>query len=192
MQDNLEQYIENHRDEFDMYEPDKALWDGVIKRTKKGRIHRIRWRKVAMRAAAVLAIFIASFMLSQYLLTYRIKHDKQLSENTGEAEIQIPELNEAELYYSAQVNNKLREVEKHLVYHPEIKKDLEYDLQELDSVYAELKNDLKDGISNEEVVDAMIQNYRLKLEILEELLKQLRKDEIPSRDETNKKKQYDL
>jgi predicted CopG family antitoxin len=51
------------------------------------------------------------------------------------------------------------------------------DMEELDEVYAELKEDLKDNASNPEVIEAMILNYRVKLEILEDLLNQLKEKE---------------
>ena len=44
-------------------------------------------------------------------------------------------------------------------------------------LFKSLKEDLKDNADNEEVVFAMIQNYRLKLDILEEILLQLRSAE---------------
>ena len=44
------------------------------------------------------------------------------------------------------------------------------ELVDLDQVYNDLKEDLKDNAANEEVIEAMIQNYRLKLDILEEML----------------------
>jgi hypothetical protein len=54
-----------------------------------------------------------------------------------------------------------------------LRKEINIELSELDKIYRELKEDLKDNADNEEVVAAMIQNYRLKLEILEEILQQL-------------------
>ena len=51
------------------------------------------------------------------------------------------------------------------------------DMEELDEVYNELKEDLKDNASNPEVIEAMILNYRVKLEILEDLLNQLKEKE---------------
>ena len=45
--------------------------------------------------------------------------------------------------------------------------------RELDKIYKGLKNDLKDNVSNEEVIEAMIQNFRLKLQLLEEIQRQL-------------------
>jgi hypothetical protein len=54
---------------------------------------------------------------------------------------------------------------------------LHADLEELDEVYLELKEDLKDNVANPEVIEAMILNYRVKLEILEDLLNQLKEKE---------------
>jgi predicted CopG family antitoxin len=51
------------------------------------------------------------------------------------------------------------------------------DMEELDEVYLELKKDLKDNVSNPEVIEAMVLNYRVKLEILEDLLNQLNEKE---------------
>jgi len=50
-------------------------------------------------------------------------------------------------------------------------------MDELDEVYEELKEDLKDNASNPEVIEAMILNYRVKLEVLEDLLNQLKEKE---------------
>jgi Ni,Fe-hydrogenase III component G len=56
---------------------------------------------------------------------------------------------------------------------------------ELDNIFKELKHDLKDNAANEEVLQAMIQNYRIKLEILTEILEQLNKSK------NKKNKPYD-
>ena len=44
---------------------------------------------------------------------------------------------------------------------------------ELKGIYKELKGELKGNIENEKIINAMIQNYRMRLEILETLLEQL-------------------
>ena len=46
----------------------------------------------------------------------------------------------------------------------------------MNAAFSELKADLKDNVDNEEVVTAMMENYRLKLQILEEILKELEKE----------------
>ena len=54
------------------------------------------------------------------------------------------------------------------------------DLSELDSIYGALQQDLRDNIANDEIVEAMIQNYILKIEILEDLLDYLDESSSPT------------
>ena len=60
---------------------------------------------------------------------------------------------------------------------PALAEELNYDMTELDSVYTDLKKDLKDNMANQEVVEAIIENYRLKIRILEELLSEIKPHE---------------
>jgi UDP-3-O-[3-hydroxymyristoyl] glucosamine N-acyltransferase len=50
-------------------------------------------------------------------------------------------------------------------------------LPDMAKEFRELKNDLHDNANNEEVIVAMIQNYRIKLEILKDILQQLKSTE---------------
>jgi hypothetical protein len=94
-----------------------------------------------------------------------------ISEREGTNILQeIPELKEAEIYYTNLLNEKISQIEPLISRHPELEETLQQDLSELDSIYLELQKDLRDNIANDEVVEAMIQNYILKIEILEDLL----------------------
>ena len=55
-------------------------------------------------------------------------------------------------------------------------------------MFNELKIDLKDDAANEEVIEAMIQNYRIKLQILEEILTQLKNADEQNTDDHEDKK----
>ena len=88
----------------------------------------------------------------------------------ADVEIDIPELREAEMYYSGMIHTKLEEVKPLLREYPSLEEELNSDLSELDSIYSGLKSDLKDNIANHEVIEAMIQNYRLRISILEDML----------------------
>jgi hypothetical protein len=50
----------------------------------------------------------------------------------------------------------------------------------LDSIRTDLKKDLKDNVANQEVIEAMIQNYRIKLQLLEDMLNLLKQNETKS------------
>ena len=60
---------------------------------------------------------------------------------------------------------------------------IQAEFQMLDSAYVELKNDLKDNVDNEEVINAMIQNYRIKLQILEQILDNIQSNEDKENEE---------
>jgi hypothetical protein len=83
---------------------------------------------------------------------------------------EIPELKEAELYYTGLIDARLQEIKPFLAEYPEIELEMEADLSDLDNVYNSLKNDLKDNVANQEVIQAMIENYRTRIDILEEML----------------------
>ena len=57
------------------------------------------------------------------------------------------------------------------------------DLEQLDEVYKELMNDLQDNADNEEVVQAMIENYRIRLQILEQILNEIKGEQDEETDE---------
>lgn len=167
MKDRLEQFINDNRDQFDLHEPDERLWAGIESNVQKKKPIRIGWQGVMWRAAAVLIIFGASFMLQEFLHQRR-----DVISERDETKImqQIPELQEAEMYYTNLLDDKIQQIEPLISEYPELGETLQQDLTELDSVYGELQKDLRDNIANDEVVEAMIQNYILKIQILEDLL----------------------
>jgi glutaredoxin 2 len=136
---------------------------------------------VLWRAAIVLAIFTAGFMLQNIL-----QRSDLVSERDKEKMYQeIPELQEASMYYTSLIDEKIRQIEPLLRENPELGKTLQQDLAELDSIYTELQNDLRDNIANDEVVEAMIQNYILKIQILEDLLDYMDKTSKNNEDENS-------
>ncbi|MFC2098709.1 hypothetical protein ACFLTA_08140 [Bacteroidota bacterium] len=167
MKDRLEQFISENRDQFDLHEPDEKLWAGIESSVQQKKTFRIGWKAVMWRAAAVLIIFGASFVLQEFL------HQRRdvVSERTGSKILkEIPELQEAKIYYTSLLDDKIRQIEPLIDENPELGETLQQDLSELDSIYNELQKDLRDNIANDEIVEAMIQNYILKIQILEDLL----------------------
>ena len=176
MKDRLEKFISDNRDQFDLFEPDDGLWSGIESGEKQKRSFRIGWKAVIWRAAAVLIIFGASFVLQEFLHQRRsLVSDREEDRILRE----IPELQEAEFYYTSLLDEKIRLIQPLIAKNPELGATLQEDLSELDSIYKELRKDLRDNIANDEVVEAMIQNYMLKIQILEDLLEYM--------DDTSKK-----
>lgn len=171
--DKLEKYVLDHRDQFDDQEPDPSLWEKV--ETRKAPVIRINWKSAAWKVAAAVAIFIGSYFFHDYMSS-RNHLPGGLSKDASPI---AKELLEAEAYYSAQINMRKDEVFRLTATNPEVRYEIDREMVDLDRVFSELKEDLKDNADNEEVIEAMIQNYRLKLDILEEMLQQLKQSNEP-------------
>jgi hypothetical protein len=171
--DKLEKYILDQRDRFDDLEPDPGVWDRI--ETRKAKVLRIDWKGISWKAAVVAAIFVASYFFHDFMASRNQGEQRFMAENTEEAGNPIVrELFEAEAYYTSLINMKKEEVFMLTSNSPDIQKEINSEMVELDKVFEELKEDLKDNAANEEVIEAMIQNYRLKLDILEEMLFRLK------------------
>jgi hypothetical protein len=177
MKDRLEQFIDDNRDSFDSLSPSDSgkVWANLSSRRR----HNGRGRQLTRyfsRAAGILLIFCLSYVFHDYVS--RGRESKLAEKKMNDVYEQLPELREAESYYSNLVSNKMKEIKPFLTENPGISKDVNKDLVELDSIYKSLKNDLKDNVANDQIIEAMIQNYRLKLRILEELQSELKHDNL--------------
>ena len=186
MRDRLEDFIKDHREEFDFNVPDPKLWQGIEKNINKTRSVNIRF--YLSRAAIIILVAGVTFFAQRY---YFMNKDLFVAKNdtTANDEVIIPELMEAEAYYTGMVNEKLEQLQPELKENPTLEKELRNDLSELDSVYQNLKNDLKDDVANQEVIEAMIQNYRLRVSILEDMLDYLNED---NKDDNSNLHKHDL
>ena len=169
MSDRLEDFVKQNREQFDLHQPDPSIWLKINPENVPDDRERrpLRWLRVA---AAIAVIFAGSTAGIYFLTGNRAEPDLYSSEI-------YREMQETEQYYNQMVNLRFQELQPYLASDPAAKEMLTADMEELDQVYEELKNDLKDNISNPEVIEAMILNYRVKLEILEDLLNQLKEKE---------------
>ncbi len=185
MKDKLEKYIIENREAFDIHEPGEEVWKRIEKNIRSKKT--VNWRMIIGRAAAVILIFAASYMVHD-LLDGRNREIARGRTKKGK-EMVIPELKEAEAYYSNLITEKLHEIKPMFNEDPMLEKEIRYDLNQLDSIYEELKNDLRDNIDNQEVIEAMIQNYRMRLSILEDVLSHMQQEEDDNKSNYNS---YDM
>ena len=164
--DRLEEFIKNNREDFDELEPSPEVWARIAQNTTKSK--RIRINGNLLKVAAILVFAI--------LFSVLIMKDAGFRNNNNTAakiDPEMIELIEAEAYYAGQVNKKMEEIEKCYDTYPEIKDDVEADLNELQEMYNTLKTDLNENISKKEVIEAMIENNRHRLKMVDEVLEQI-------------------
>jgi hypothetical protein len=156
--DQFKNFVEENRVDFESYHQDfQEMWMEI----QKGIEPPIRpmWQRWIKVAAAFVIVAFSSMGV--------IIHQQQ-----GRLPL---ELREAEDHYYTIITAKMEIVDEH---HDEVDELIWEDLELLDQAYTELKSDFKEKVDNEEVVQAMIENYRAKLEILDQIL-----DEIEDKDD---------
>lgn len=93
-----------------------------------------------------------------------------------------PEYSQVEQYYVKQVNMMEDEIDGIWINgQPEDKEMLKKELEEMDKTYEELQKDLKANPNDERIINAMVEHYQRKVEIMNYILSQLK--EIQDRNE---------
>jgi hypothetical protein len=181
--DRLEDYIKNNRDDLDIYKPSPFLWRRITMGLKSDKRTASRWISVAASVAVLIATSVTFYHIG--------KGGKDSERNIISGRVSAgvsPELKEAEAYYNNRVNMLFLEAAPMLTANPDLKRELNFDISRIDSIYLEIRKDLKDNIANQEVVEALIQNYLIKIEILEEVLAILKDSE----NNTEKNRSHEL
>lgn len=173
--DKLKNHINNNRKEFDHYSFDaNVLWPAISQGINQNKSRFTLWKTVIRIAASIALVFVISIGV------FRLAGNAGRYDNGISLKDISPELAEAEFYYNRLVKEKFDVISSS---HVQLDPVIQSEFQLLDSAYSELKNDLMDNVDNEEVINAMIQNYRIKLQILEQILDNIQSNEITEDEE---------
>ena len=153
---------------FDYMERSELVGEGVnLKLEPEQKNPERRFLLLKIAAVIVLVLAIPAVIYIQTGTT------ESRAKNDAPVDPEIQELMEAEAYYAEEVSGKLAEIQKCYKVHPELKSEIETDLNELESMYILLKKDLHENISNKEVIEAMIENNRNRMKLVDEVLEQI-------------------
>jgi hypothetical protein len=162
--DELEKHIKSIRDEIDIREPGPGLWNR-IEAGLPGRQRSLRsnlWRA----AAAVIVAGAALAVIAGMLRTSERFKDPQ-----------VTEVQETYRYYDDKIRSLYEEAEPLMTAYPEISHELTSGMTELDSLSAQIIRDLNENIASSEVIEALIGNYRLRIELLEDMLQLMKEND---------------
>ncbi len=175
-EDKLEKFVRDNTQSFNSLEPPEMAWDAIEKELPASKQKAVRklW-PYAWKAAAAILIFASAWMLNDYT----DENKKTTGSEFVKSEIQtnpvLTELSDAEAYYTTQISSKQAELAKYAQQNPEIIEDLKKEFTEMDKSKAELRKDLAQSNADEKVIEAIILSYRVKLEILDQMLIEMRK-----------------
>lgn len=166
--DRLESFVNENRHEFDRMEPSDRMWEAISKQLDeqpKQQIRKLSWMRVAVIVAVIAMVPAIWYELN--------RSEQNRTVKAVLADPEVRELMEAEAFYAQEVSGKLEEIQKCYKVYPELKMEIEGDLNELERMYLSLKNDLKENVSNKEVIEAMIENNRYRMKLVEDVLEQI-------------------
>jgi len=188
--DPLEEFIRQNRNAFDREVPPASLWKEPEPARNK-RIFLRGYTRYILQAAAAVLIFVMAWTANDFYHAHQLKQDSSESRNNQSAELPA-KLQEAENYYSSLIENKKQELFRLASTTPDVKKDINMEMEELDKTFRELKADLNDNADNQEVIEAMIGTYQLKLRILEDMLNMLKTSKSTSKKQLHETNQIQL
>lgn len=160
---DLKDFVDVNREAFEVYEYKADDWNAIADRLdqqKEIKKHVIVPLRYVWRAAAIIVIAFGTVFYMSWI---------NWKTNSQQA-IMNAELEEAAYYYNDLIAVKVAEISR---LDRSAEQEVFQNLEVLDQAFMELKSDLEDNADNEEVVRAMINNYKIKLEILEQIIVQL-------------------
>lgn len=206
--DNLEDFVNQHRDEFPQAEPSADLWSRIqadlpsanseqeapTAPAQEPRQEKVIKLSTLYRAAAVLVLGLLSGYgiwgvdwgkgegtVSTVDSTQIDNEQPQVVNNYYVSLKDIsPELAEVEQFYSSQIQEKTNELQALQVNNQYLE-----DVEVLSEEMIALQKEVTTNRDNERVVEAMVENYRLRLELLENLLTEIKKEKEKKTDNGN-------
>jgi hypothetical protein len=181
--DKVENYIKANREAFDTETPSLKVWHNVAatlvadsepatkvaatQSVTNTKVVRLTWWR---QAAAAVALLVFGVMIG-FLLNQK-QADKVLAQATEQVG---PELQEAEDFYNQKVQSKYTQLAS---FNPD--PSVLADLKQLDEVQEELKKELQHAPTStrEEIVRRLIENYQIKLGILERVLNHIKEQPL--------------
>lgn len=172
--DNLENILKNNREDFDTFEPKAGhaeRFKNMLEDNKQSKNKRSFTLSLLKYAAVFALLFIGSFV------TYKYFSNTTMYEKSYQAVVfsnLLPEYQEAELYFISQINSKYETInELNFQCNNKGKELLLSDLSQADILFTELQTDLNENPYDERIINAIINHYQIKLEILNQIINQL-------------------
>ena len=168
---NIEDIIRNNKEYFDSEEPSEGHFERFQRKLE------VRFQPMAVRRSIVPYLLKAAVVTLLVTLSSLWIWDHFLRPDRDRMSLSdvSPQYREVENYYVHQVNlmeSELGNLE--LKGNQEQKKVLLREMKSMDSVYVQLQKDLKTNPNDERIINAMIEHYQTKVEVMSYILNQLK------------------
>ena len=180
LMDKLEKFIRENRSSFDDKEPSAGLWHKIDSdldkmEGKEASIGSYMWKAAAIILfAVVIGLLVDRNIVGNSELAY------VMTSESGDSDITFTEVED---YYIQVINEKQELIAKFIAETPTIDKSLLGEIDQLDSTYQVLKNNLRE-VNNDKILDALVINLQMRIDILNRQLSVLERLQNSNNDET--------
>ncbi|MBL7781484.1 MAG: hypothetical protein JNM22_09740 [Saprospiraceae bacterium] len=178
--DPLEHFILANRNALDTAVPDTAIWQNIEQSihpaSSRPKVVHMTWQRHLLRIAASLTLLIAGVGMGIWYA--------RASQNGMDMADVSSEYKELEQFYERDIATKQQKLATFTGNRPA---EVNLDLQQLDHIMQDLRKELAEvpPANREQVVRAMIENYKAKTAILEKVLRSLDSTQKPVKDNSD-------
>ncbi|MGV3539419.1 MAG: hypothetical protein ACO1OQ_06380 [Rufibacter sp.] len=201
MKDNLKDFVQEHREEFDSFSSRPDLWQDIfaklqeeqpqpvqeIEPVKEARIFSLNWNEAWKYAAAVAVLVMVAFS-ARYYGGGSVPAETVAAAQPVTLEKIAPELQQIETRFVNVIEQKEAQLKEYDLKALGMEKEWEREAMALDSAYAELKKELYTTPNREVVIQAMSDNLKMRIAILNRQLQVLENIQTVKQQVTNETK----
>jgi hypothetical protein len=180
MEDKLKKLVQMHRREADTLQAPDFLWERIaaeLDQQAKTHVQPMRrlWLKPLLRVAAVAVVLLVAGI-------FTIRQWQPASNAMASTWADYPELQQAEAYFQPMIVAKVQRLEQ--IGDKALTAALLQDLALLEQDYETLAKDLHDNADNQQLIKAMVENYRSRLQLLERILNEIEQKQSDEKADT--------
>ncbi len=174
--DNFEKNIRENAAEFNDQKADRAkMWANISAELKVEEPKVISlWKSPILKIAASVVLLIG--------IVGVIGLSVFGSDADVETQYASKELFDIDMHYASLVSYQVQLVKDHPKLSEEDKTEFLSFMDELDAEYKELRKEMQKNLDNELILEAIVSNYRQRIELIEKLLKQINDSKIQDED----------
>lgn len=163
----LEQIFKDNAESFEMHNPEDGHLERFLNKLEESHKKRNQaWATPFLKVAAVVVFVIVSGVVG-----YQIRNMQTNHYSLGAVS---PEYREVELFYTSNINNQLNLIHQLGSFdNTQDQKILTGELSYMDEMYLQLEKELKLNPDDERIIQAMIEHYQVKTNILNRIIEQL-------------------
>lgn len=173
--DQFEKHIRNNKAVFDDHRADREkIWANIASQLNEERPKVIPlWKSPMLRIAASILILLGISGAIGFNF---------FASTTTENQFVSQELQDIDMHYQGLVSYQVQLVQNNSQLSDADKEEFLSFMVELDAEYEQLKLEMQHNLDNEQVLEAIVANYRKRIELIENLLQQLNESKIKEDD----------